>query len=87
MDCRKGFIGRRGRRNKDNLLRGNMHKSKTKTAGHKNVTTQLLDTPFGKMKVSITVCGYKSSEGDIVYEPPAEKDELDGAEEHAVESE
>lgn len=54
--------------------------SKTSVAGRKNVTTQILSTPFGDMRVEIKVGGYKSSEGDVVYEPPTDTDEPDGAE-------
>lgn len=61
--------------------------TKTSVAGRKNVTTTTLSTPFGQMQVEIKVGGYKSSEGDQVFDPPADTDELDGAEEQTGESE
>jgi hypothetical protein len=54
--------------------------TRTSVAGRKNVTGQTIDTPFGRLNVEIRVGGYKSSEGDIVYEPPVDTDDLDGAE-------
>lgn len=64
-----------------------VRETKTSVAGRKNVTTQILSTPFGDMRVEIKVGGYKSSEGDEVFSPPADTDELDGAEEQTGESE
>ena len=61
--------------------------SKTTTKGHKNVTSQLIDTPFGQLKVSIGVSGYKSSEGGEIFPPPSEIHESDSAEERAEGSE
>lgn len=55
--------------------------SKTSVAGRKNVTSQIISTPFGDLQVEIKVGGYKSSEGDAVFEPPVDTDEPDGAEE------
>ena len=61
-------------------------KTKTSVAGRKNVTTQILNTPFGDMRVEIKVGGYKSSENGKILEPPVDTDELDGAEERTEES-
>lgn len=63
-----------------------VRETKTSVAGRKNVTTQILSTPFGDMRVEIKVGGYKSSEGDQVFSPPVDTDELDSAEEQAEES-
>lgn len=61
--------------------------TKSRASGHKTVTNQIMVTPFGDVKVRISVGGYKSSEGDQTFSPPTETDsELDGAEAQAEES-
>ena len=65
-------------------LRGNEMKneSRTSVAGRKNVTSQSIDTPFGRLNVEIRVGGYKSSEGNMRYLPPTDTShEPDSAEE------
>lgn len=57
--------------------------SKTSVAGRKNVTHQVLSTPFGDLRVEIKVGGYKSSEEGKVFEPPVDEHEPEGAEERA----
>lgn len=54
--------------------------TKTSVSGRRNVTTQIIKTPFGDMRVDMKVSGYKSSEDGVVFEPPTDTDEPEGAE-------
>lgn len=62
----------------------NKIQAKTSVSGRKNVTTQLVNTPFGQLRVDIAVRGYKSSEGDATFDPPTDNHEPEGAEEQAL---